>query len=256
MHYIINKKFRFFPIERKLQSLSEPDLIKILATPASNCLFLLVKNAPEIVTHKELLYEVWEKDGIIVPLNTLSQNISLARKCIRTVSQTDDEVIVTIPRKGFRLHGEVESITPPLACDEEDTVNTHPKVPGETKPQKKSTNMYIVMGIALLISAIFFIIPSLQKEKSFFSDYTSVGVQDDCHFYGKNWGDSDNGSERRLNNMKNKVSTFGISCKVYPWVYLTKRSKYPVATSIYCKKQLPSTGDNECVSLFYYKEVK
>lgn len=264
MYFVINQKFMFFPVERKLQSLSEPELTKILATPASNCLLLLLKHAPEIVSHKTLLDEVWGKDGIIVPLNTLSQNISIARKGIRAVSNTDDEVIVTVSRKGFRLHAEVEIISEAkVPVDEAVTARDVKSIPGQNEQaraaphrQKKRNYIFVATGVAIISSVIIFILLSFHTNNQFFSDYTSLGIRDGCHYFGKNWGDIDNKSNQRFSNMIQKTVTLGISCQKYPWVYLSKITKYPISTAIYCQKEISTSGSNECMTMFFYKEVK
>ncbi|KYJ00974.1 transcriptional regulator, partial [Salmonella enterica subsp. enterica serovar Typhimurium] len=52
MLWIIYDNIEFNPEMYRLASLSRPDLIIILITPASRCLRLLLVNAPSVVSHE------------------------------------------------------------------------------------------------------------------------------------------------------------------------------------------------------------
>lgn len=44
---------------------------------------------------------------MLVPANTLYQNISIIRRGLRTTGETDDTLVATVPRKGFQIEKNV-----------------------------------------------------------------------------------------------------------------------------------------------------
>ncbi|HGB5535994.1 TPA: transcriptional regulator, partial [Salmonella enterica subsp. diarizonae serovar 61:r:-] len=108
MHWIINRYIVFLPDNKKLVSLNNQDVEVVLTAPACRCLLLLLESHPDIVTQRQFYKTVWEDDGIIVPANTLYQNISIVRRGLRNVGQTEAPVVNTIPRKGFQIDKDVE----------------------------------------------------------------------------------------------------------------------------------------------------
>ena len=103
MHWIINEYIEFRPVLKKLTSLKNPEVSVILTTPASRCLLLLLEASPDIVLQQDFFKKVWEEEGMLVPANTLYQNISIIRRGLRAVGDTDQKLIATIPRKGFQI---------------------------------------------------------------------------------------------------------------------------------------------------------
>ncbi len=88
--------------------MTRPELSVILTTPASRCLVLLLESAPEVVNQRDFFTKVWGEDGMLVPANTLYQNISIIRRGLRTTGETDDTLVATVPRKGFQIKKEVK----------------------------------------------------------------------------------------------------------------------------------------------------
>ena len=72
-------------------------------------LLLLVRHADRLVSHDQLMSEIW--DGRIVSDATVSARISAARAVIGDDGRRQDW-IRTIPRRGFRFIGSVEQINP------------------------------------------------------------------------------------------------------------------------------------------------
>lgn len=101
MYWIINDNIEFRPDSKKLISVSNPELNVVLTTPASRCLLLLLEASPDVVTQQEFFKKVWEDEGMLVPANTLYQNISIVRRGLRAVGETDRILVATVPRKGF-----------------------------------------------------------------------------------------------------------------------------------------------------------
>lgn len=112
-NYIINNSVIYTPSMYNLCSLERNESIT-LATPASLCFELLIKNQGEIISQEELLLAVWGERGMNVTQNTLHQNISLLRKSLSRLG-INALAIQTIPRRGFMLSGD----TVVIAHDEE-----------------------------------------------------------------------------------------------------------------------------------------
>jgi len=70
---------------------------------------MLIENRDRIVTKDELFAEVW--DGRIVSDATLNSRINAARKAVGD-NGTDQRLIRTAPRRGFRFAGEVSDESP------------------------------------------------------------------------------------------------------------------------------------------------
>src|SRR5262249_43981898 len=83
-------------------------------------LVYLVRNRDRVVTKDDLFASVW--GGRIVSESTLTSRINAARKAVRDSGETQ-QLIRTIPRKGFRFVAEVtepQSAEPPLAHSAQD----------------------------------------------------------------------------------------------------------------------------------------
>ena len=93
MYWIINKNIEFWPENKRLISLKNPAQSVTLTAPASHCLVLLLEAAPELVSQQVFFKKVWEDEGILVPANTLYQNISIVRRGLRDVGETDNSSI-------------------------------------------------------------------------------------------------------------------------------------------------------------------
>ncbi|ECC1666790.1 hypothetical protein FNJ15_21835 [Salmonella enterica subsp. diarizonae] len=63
--------------------------------------------SPHVVSHDELLRRVWEDNGIIVPVNTLHQSISIIRRGLNKVRPDGGSLVKNVPGKGFRFTGVV-----------------------------------------------------------------------------------------------------------------------------------------------------
>lgn len=135
MFWIINDKIKFCPERNLLISLTRPDLNVILTTPASRCLNLLLESFPEVVTQKYFFDKVWGEDGMLVPANTLYQNISIIRRGLRTTGETDDTLVATVPRKGFQIEKNVRVTRVDTDCVDDGKKATATGV--ETSPVEK-----------------------------------------------------------------------------------------------------------------------
>ncbi|WP_075181749.1 winged helix-turn-helix domain-containing protein [Pantoea sp. 1.19] len=98
--FIINDHITFQVLERKLIHHSRQQVI-MLRAPAALCLSVLLERKGEIVSQKELFQYGWEDFGIATSNNTLHGAIHSLRKALFQLSLNGDEVIKTVPRRGF-----------------------------------------------------------------------------------------------------------------------------------------------------------
>lgn len=108
MIYIINDEVRFNSSSNKLTSLLISEEV-ILTYPAGKCLKLLLDNAYSVVSHNQFFEKVWSDSSAEVATNTLYQNISMIRRSFREISSSTifNDVIRTVPRKGFKINEEI-----------------------------------------------------------------------------------------------------------------------------------------------------
>ncbi|HNG96531.1 MAG TPA: winged helix-turn-helix domain-containing protein, partial [Acidobacteriota bacterium] len=100
--------FRLEVAERRLFRNGEP----VLLTPkAFDVLVILVRNDGKLVTKQELLNQVWP--NMVVEEANLANNISLLRKTLGSIP-TDEPLIETVPRHGYRFRGNATLVSQPL----------------------------------------------------------------------------------------------------------------------------------------------
>ncbi|MGK0739852.1 winged helix-turn-helix domain-containing protein [Yokenella regensburgei] len=248
MLWIINDNIEFNPERNRLASLSRPDLNVILTTPASRCLRLLLENAPSVVAQQTFFQKVWEEDGMVVPANTLYQNISIIRRGLRTVGETEDTLITTVPRKGFQIEPGVNVITISKA-----SVRVEEKKAAEPgRPRLPWLKRYapllwmtgsLFIGIALGNMAWQTVV-----DKNFYDQYTLVETTHGCHFFSKN---EDIESVNRFEIYKTMILKTGMDCQKYPWVYFPSSSRTPAVAALICQQPYKTRGDTGCVTLFF-----
>ena len=269
MNYIINERVIFDPYEKKLTSLSDPDLYTVLTYPSSRCLLLLLQTAPDVVAQQRFFEEVWEPMGQIIPLNTLYQNISMIRRGLREVGENDKALITTVPRQGFCINKKTTIRT--VATTEHDA-ETEPydiKIPSGipfppaaqpivVEPEIKNLPFYRVRKtqiIFLLIASLFagcsagLLYAEYKRTATFFSDYVYLGADNECHFYTNAGGRS--ALNEGLPSMRNKLEGMGVSCKKWPWIYVTRIEHLPVTSVFLCKNELSALKESHCVSLLF-----
>lgn len=108
-YYLIDGRLCFYPVTNVLKPLDDSITEVVLSKPASRCFLLLIERQGEVVSHDDFINEVWGKKGIVVTKNTYYQSISILRKRLKALG-FDDDVIVTLPRKGLMLSEEVAVI--------------------------------------------------------------------------------------------------------------------------------------------------
>lgn len=274
MFWIINDNIKFSPENNQLVSLTKPELNVILTTPASRCLILLLESSPGVVSQKDFFKKVWAEEGMIVPVNTLYQNISIIRRGLRTAGETSESLVATVPRKGFQIDSNVKVtrvMTEEIlaenpednATPEEDEEAQHvaQETPAADTPltqtvQKKRTlplyRRYILL-LSMLISfglgVLLFQYPWFQhSEKDFFKTYNINRTENGCHFVSKN---EDISSRGNFTKFKDMILQTGLDCKRYPWVYFPSSSSTPVLSALACHEPYEKQNNSGCVTLYF-----
>lgn len=106
--YLINNTLLFSPEDGVLSLKDDQKNSELLSKPAArlfNELIRLYHNG-HLATRDELLINVWENYGLVGSNNNLNTYISEIRKKIENLGE-NPRIIVTIPKKGFRLEGEI-----------------------------------------------------------------------------------------------------------------------------------------------------
>ncbi|MFR9704729.1 winged helix-turn-helix domain-containing protein [Aeromonas sanarellii] len=238
----------------------------VLTTPASQCLALLIKEAPEVVSHDRFFQEVWEPKGMLIPHNTLYQNISLIRKAFKQLSKVEKNFIITIPRTGFKLSDNI-SVTLKVTNTVEESVkfieNTTALVPGtlgkkdnlvsslldskERRPIYVKTAVFLTL--MLFILALFLITSydaHLQRQRDVFQKNITLNLPGPCKFLA-------NPDIIKDESLLTKIVKDNSRCDLFPYVYISAPPGGATVSALSCNSPM---GDNaqdlKCVSFIYY----
>ena len=280
MHWIINEYIEFRPVLKKLTSLKNPEVSVILTTPASRCLLLLLEASPDIVLQQDFFKKVWEEEGMLVPANTLYQNISIVRRGLRAVGDTDQKLIATIPRKGFQIDDgvrilkqediivkadntiELPAIDVPSsdqpeksAVSEDEDASLEPLLTPTSQPltgedENRIKNLLLPLLLILISFITGFIVTSFiwyrHVEPAFFNTYTLIETDNGCHLHTRNDIHDNNNPYSKY---KSLILDTGLSCKSYPWVYFPLSVTSPTLTALACKNKYTTESSPGCISL-------
>ncbi|HCL5268003.1 TPA: winged helix-turn-helix domain-containing protein [Salmonella enterica] len=276
MHWIINRYIVFLPDNKKLVSLNNQEVEVVLTAPASRCLLLLLESCPDIVTQRQFYKTVWEDDGIIVPANTLYQNISIVRRGLRAVGQTEVSVVNTIPRKGFQIDKDVEitcvdsefsiidasqstsDVTRNDIGNETDVSSTEKCLVVKSQPGKQEKEnvltSYDLRTICLILLAFFFgaaggrYLWNVDSTKNFYADYKLVDKDKGYNFFIK---DETHNEQSDFNHFKRLLLSSGLSYKKYPWVYFPLSTTSPGLSMLACSRKYTNTSPMQCITLSF-----
>lgn len=106
MDYFINQIIHFDTVNGLLKLIDNHDSTVQLPRPSSRLLTELITRSGKTITREDLLKSVWEDHGLRPSGSNLSNHISFLRK---TFSQLgiNENIIITVPKKGFRLEAEI-----------------------------------------------------------------------------------------------------------------------------------------------------
>ncbi len=276
MYWIINDNIEFRPDSKKLISVTNPEINVVLTTPASRCLLLLLDASPDVVTQQEFFKKVWEDEGMLVPANTLYQNISIVRRGLRAVGETDRILVATVPRKGFQIDKsvkitrvaavqEAEVAPDSLQGEDELDVEYHTDAEPEFTPEEtvlpastvavsQRRKLPLFVGILAMVAAFFIgavgmhFVWHFNDTKPFFSDYTFVEQDKGCNF---NTTDDSHDNKNSYARFKALILGSGLDCEKYPWVYFPLSQTAPGLAVLVCRKNYLKSAVPGCITLSF-----
>lgn len=159
MDYFINQTIHFDSENGLLKLIDNDNSTIQLSRPGSRLLTELITRCGKTMTREELLRLVWEEHGLRPSGSNLSNHISLLRKTFSQLGMSEN-IIITVPKKGFRLdaettftrfnhHSDNDSITK--------TKNTNEIAP-TIMPVQKKFSLKSIIKKRRLISAIVIIL--------------------------------------------------------------------------------------------------
>ncbi|WHP33081.1 winged helix-turn-helix domain-containing protein [Trabulsiella odontotermitis] len=272
MLWIIDDNIEFIPEKNKLASLSRPELSVLLTRPASRCLVLLLEAAHSVVLHQTFFEKVWPDEVVQVPTNTLYQNISIVRRGLRAVGETDKTILATVSRRGFQIESNVKVVRisaeeyhntaqvealyePPATPDAPLAADTQRIVKSLAKPRRRvcvlrdnkwpALHMAVafLLGVLVVYGATF-----VNANDSLFENYTLFETSNGCHFYSTEDEIDDNSPFQKD---KATIINTGLDCQKYPWVYFPSSNAMPALTALICQKPYNDASDSGCVSLYF-----
>lgn len=266
MIFNIDNEIEFSPELNRLKSLQSPGLTVNLPTPASQCLVLLLQKAPDVVSHEEFMDAIWRKEGMLVPVNTLYQNISILRKNLRKVSASDKKIILTKSRQGFAVCGVTVTVVDEQRKDVViNTVRPSPEL--LNKPERdilpgiccnsfrrkitfasfnfKRSALLLLIFSVLMIS-LFLVINTRSSEEDFYVDHSLSLVKNGCHFRYSPKDDA-----QYIRDVTEQVKAY-VDCNKYPYAYIPLNNYAPAFTILACREPYENS-DNSCVSHYFYR---
>lgn len=275
MHWIINDNIEFRPDSKKLISVTNPEINVVLTTPASRCLLLLLEASPDVVTQQEFFKKVWEDEGMLVPANTLYQNISIVRRGLRAVGETDQILVATVPRKGFQIDKSVRitRVAAAQATEAADTLQGEDELdveydtdagpeltseetalPARTVTVSQRSRLPFFVGIIAMLGAFFIgaigtnVVWHFNDTKPFFAGYTFVEQDKGCHFYTT---DDSHDNKNSYARFKALILGSGLDCEKYPWVYFPLSQTSPGLAVLVCRKNYLKSAVPGCITLSF-----
>lgn len=253
--YIINEDVEFIYEDNRLTSLKNDKISVTLTTPSSKCLHLLIEKSPHIVSHDELLKRVWEENGMIVPVNTLHQSISIIRRGLNKVRPDGGSLVKNIPGQGFRFTGVVTG-------NKKDNKELY--VVREKSPAIESDTIYgkykyfirraTVTGVALLgfvsTACIYWSLNQGSYALNLHKDYLLDTSTDGCSVYSNARVKYD---IQKKNEIHRDMNDSGLTCTEYPMEYISTYTASSVSSAIKCKVSIYKKERNNCIS-FYYRD--
>ncbi|HBM9256406.1 TPA: winged helix-turn-helix domain-containing protein [Citrobacter freundii] len=150
MKVIIDNFICFDDVDNTLTNVSTNDKISLPLT-ASLIFAYMISRQGDIIDRNELFENVWVKYGQNPSNNTLTQYISLIRRNLNALG-LPAEMIVTIPKIGFRIPLDVEIIHPPS----EDEVLHQPKDQYRTFSTVTLLIVFVIIFSMMIVTAIYY----------------------------------------------------------------------------------------------------
>lgn len=202
MKYIINFTIVFNPNTRVL-ALKNNALMSIeLSKPANRLLCELIENVRNTLAREVIIQNVWVDYGFTPSNANLSNHISELRKAFENLG-LDNDVIITLPKVGFRLEAEIhpiaesdevikevttleekgEVILPPPSSHINERILSKSEKLAADKGKKTKIKIIIIVAALLLVSITAIIIFYLSPQRDTVPLVTTIGK---CNIYRLN----------------------------------------------------------------------
>ncbi len=215
MIYIINTIVVFDPVTRSLALKNDAQLSVELSKPATRLLSELIEHNQLTLIREDLIKSVWEDYGFSPSKGNLSNSISELRKAFISLG-LHKEIIITVPRTGFKMEAEVHPMVKSLEKVNEVMIEAvEPESPAPppftntlslsgklTNNVLKLKGRLVVIFIAMVASIVFFIWPKGQP----IHQVTTIGM---CNIFGLNNAPPPKGFTTNVNNM---IEAEGVNC--------------------------------------------
>lgn len=194
--FLINELIAFYPEKNLLMNTKHAEKKQILGRPSSRCLEILLEEPGTIVSHQLLYESAWNNSVIETSPNTLYQTILLVRKAFKVVSDSSEDFIITVPRKGFVFNENMrvnvgEEETEP-GSEDSPTKSVTP-LPGGMQEWRKrflshlSIKPIYILSLIMTIGTLSLLMAGykyfLFKQDDFTLDYTHYQQIDNCNLY-------------------------------------------------------------------------
>lgn len=277
--FIINDKVMFLPASNSLRAVNDGSRNFVLHTPSSQCLLILLQNNHQVVSHKYLFEEIWEKNGTIVTPNTLYQNIALIRKALKAAG-LDEEIIKTVPKQGVKLSAlitsslsdeptsiahevsdepalkedslqvaeDIQEPSPSRSENRTDAISFTPSAVSERLRRSKFFSLVVPCTLITFFVYYLFVLSNTELDgEAFISDYLEIGTVNNCRVYS-----SYHGIEISKQKFATMVKLSGLTCQTGDIVYLTFNRMSQLSMIQRCDK--PITNAQAVCQNYLYEE--
>lgn len=263
--YLLDSSIVFFPDTYEFRDYSSLDKVNQLNQPASRCLELLIERAPDLVVQRDFYEFVWGEAASTVQLNTLYQNISLLRRSLKSYGYNYADMVLTVPRKGFKFNEkfsiqqlkedgeELEGIANSVGYRESDNMSVQiaadTSVNEEiieslqiTSPSKKNHLFLVntVLVVILCIELLWLFVVNRDTIPSFgLEHYANNEKISDCLVYSLN---------DQLTITEAGLKSARVDCKSHPNLYVKHDLFSSENTLIACDKPFKATTSPDCIT--------
>lgn len=256
--FLINELVAFYPEQNLLVNTSYVEKRQILGRPSSRCLEIILEDPGSIVSHQQLYDAAWENSVVETSPNTLYQTILLVRKALKAVSESTDDFIITVPRKGFvfneKMQVKVEDVVSTSGSEHRLTENVTPSSGSKEKWQKRlllrlKIKPILMFSIMMIVGVISLSIAGykyvLFKQDDFTREYAYYQQLERCDLYLR----------QPVTLYKKEIDIFiakhkeiTSDCAIYPFRYISIVSKPVSFFVVACDKSKGSVRN--CTSFF------
>lgn len=242
------------PTQALLYNINTPEKKVNLYAPTNKCLSLLIEAKHDVIAQRVFFEKIWEDNGLVITANTFYQHIAMLRRAFEDVG-INDEVIVTIPRRGLSLSEKislsVESISETELSDDLPLKIAYP-VPArgiKDKDYRSLKKLALYLALSFLVFGITFYATQQLSESLLIRE----GIFDKYKYIGDIQGCSVNiyTSLNTLNEVSKKMKESNIDCDTYNKIYYSRIPLLDRTSLIAC-----SNSKNEavkCISYFFIK---